>query len=120
MLGLGVAIYSVYWRTHCREIASVGDQAVVLEIGSAGPRRRHEFSRAWTHLALRRTGAAWQHDRFARRTHGREVDIEAFLTNTEREQLIAAMWAHARLRGESGAGAGTYRTDAVRMPDDKS
>lgn len=87
MLALGAALYVTSWRNSIREVVTVDDQSVAVEVGREKPVERHEFQRGWTKVILERPPVSWHPSRLLIRSHGRQVEVGQFLNEEERRGL---------------------------------
>lgn len=67
-----------------RESIAVDGNRVLVEQTRMGRSVRHEFSRHWAQVVLARSG---RKNALRMRSHGREVEIGAFLTDAQREAV---------------------------------
>ncbi|HEY5644421.1 MAG TPA: DUF2244 domain-containing protein [Pseudomonadales bacterium] len=70
-----------------REIVLVGGNKVAVEKGRRRIRERMELQRAWAQIRLLRPGIRWYPSRLVIRSHGKAVELGAFLNEQERCQL---------------------------------
>ncbi len=87
MLALGAALYAGAWRGERCEVISISERAVAVEKGRRCPDERHEFQRGWAHVILQSSTNNWYPSRLLIRSHGREVEVGAFLNEQERQGL---------------------------------
>lgn len=91
VLALGGAFYVCLNRGEMREVISVYGQTVVVERGKYCPEVRHEMQRAWLRVVLERQAIAWYPTRLKLRSHGREVELGAFLSDDERKEFACEL-----------------------------
>lgn len=90
------ALAAVFY--HClllgarQEEVSVGPAEVVVRRGRRQVMDVREFARAWLRVELVR-GEGWYPSRLTLRSHGQEMEIGAFLTEEERQQLARELRA---------------------------
>lgn len=89
MLILAFALYRCALRAEDREIVSIGADTIEVTVERRRLERRFRFNRVWARLVLIR--AAHRGCRIVIRSHGREVEIGACLTDGERRQLANAI-----------------------------
>ncbi|MCS3903320.1 putative membrane protein [Methylohalomonas lacus] len=87
MLALGAALYVTSWRNSIREVVTVDDQSVAVEVGRDKPVERYEFQRSWTKVILEHPPVSWHPSRLLIRSHGRQVEVGQFLNEEERRGL---------------------------------
>lgn len=91
VIALGVAFYLSALQGRDCEVVSVADETVAVEKGRARPTERHDFPRRWARVVLKHPQARIHHNRLAIRSHGREVEVGAFLHDEERERLAQTL-----------------------------
>jgi uncharacterized membrane protein len=84
--GIGIAIRSGYLRTQIREVVSITGNTVAVERFWRRKRERHEFQRGWAQVVLER-GPLADLNRLFIRSHGRQIELGAFLDDDERQQV---------------------------------
>ncbi len=90
---VGAGLWVGYRRTQLEEVVSVDGDSVAIDKGDRKHHRRpqhFEFQRGWAQVILQQAGAGA--DRFSHlfiRSHGREVEVGAFLDDRERELLAS-------------------------------
>ncbi len=99
MAVLGAALYASMLSGSRQEVVVIGPDVVTVEQGRRRPVRRHEFHRLWAQVVLQ--GPSRGRGRLALRSHGREVEIGAFLTEDERIALGRELALRVPLRGGS-------------------
>ena len=86
----------LYWTgiqaTH-REVISIRDDIIHIEVGRKKSRQEYEFQRAWTKIELRPPALPSRHTRLVMRSKGKELEIGACLTEQERDELAASLRA---------------------------
>lgn len=85
---VGIGLAAGYRRTQIREVVSVAGEAVAVDRGHRHPEEHYEFPRGWAQVVLLEPAAA--RDEFSHlfiRSHGREVELGAFLDEAERHDL---------------------------------
>lgn len=87
MLALGAALYVSVRRGSRLEVISIGADRVTVERGYRRPREVQHLPRAWIQVVLESPPSRWYPSRLKLRSHGREVEIGAFLTEDERQAL---------------------------------
>lgn len=91
MLALGAALYVCAWRGEMREVISIDEQRVAVEKGRRRLAERYEFQRGWAQVVLQGSRTSWYPTRLLIRSHGREVEVGAFLNEQERQGLARAL-----------------------------
>lgn len=92
---VGAGLWVGYRRTQVEETVSVDGESVAIDKGDRGHRhypQHFEFPRGWAQVILQQAGAGA--DRFSHlfiRSHGRQVEVGAFLDDRERELLAARL-----------------------------
>ncbi len=110
MLVLGVALAASMLRGSRQEVISFDARRVVVEKGRRRPRERHEFDRCWAAVSLH-TPRTWHPSRLTLRSHGREVEIGAFLTDAERRCLARALSERLRCADQGRPGGAALNND---------
>lgn len=87
LLALGAGLYLCARRCHRSEVVSVRSDAVEIEKGAVRPNESWSFARAWARVHLLEPIHRWHPSRLVIRSHGREVEIGAFLNESERRCL---------------------------------
>ena len=87
VLALGFALYISAWRGGVKEVISITEDKIRIEIGHDSPEQRHELKRAWAQVVLQRPWNNWYPSRLFIRSHGRQVEIGRFLNESERQGL---------------------------------
>lgn len=91
VLALGGAFYVCLARGEMREVISVYGRTVVVERGKYCPEARHELQRAWMRVVLEKQAITWYPTRLKLRSHGREIEVGAFLGDDEREEFACEL-----------------------------
>ncbi|QKT03293.1 DUF2244 domain-containing protein [Ectothiorhodospiraceae bacterium 2226] len=91
VLALGAAFYLSALRGRDCEIVSVAEETVAVQKGRARPTESYSFPRRWAQVILKHPSARIHPLRLAIRSHGREVELGAFLRDDEREKLAQAL-----------------------------
>lgn len=73
------------------EIVFVNGNRVAVEKGLTTTRRVYEFERGWAKIALLPARVDWYPSRLVIRSHGKQVQLGAFLTEAERRNLAAEL-----------------------------
>lgn len=87
LVALGLGMYVCSRRCHLKEVVSVRADAVDVEKGIVRPDRRWSFARTWARVHLLPPAYRRHRSRLVIRSHGREVEIGAFLNESERRGL---------------------------------
>jgi len=87
VVALGAALYISAWRGGVKEVISVTEDNIRIEIGHDSPEQCHELKRAWAQVVLQRPWNNWYPSRLFIRSHGRQVEIGRFLNESERQGL---------------------------------
>jgi len=87
---LGWAFYLSAWRGGIRQVITISRDRVVIEAGRHAPEARDEFQRQWVRVVLEKPGN-WYPSRLYLRSHGRRVEIAAFLNEQERRGLAVEL-----------------------------
>jgi len=112
-LGLVAAGFRKAWRNLDRqELIAVSEQAVTVKReppGAGGAARFHPY---WVRLQRIAGSTANEHERLVLTSHGRRVEIGAFLADAERAELERKLRdVLVRYRGEAATGSGARRMD---------
>lgn len=87
LLVLGICLYITSQKSSQCEVISVGGETIKIESGRRRPERCSEFDRHWARVELVRSPLRWHPSRLTIRSHGRQVEVGSFLSETEREDL---------------------------------
>jgi uncharacterized membrane protein len=87
LLALAIGFYHCARRGAEREVIAIQGDTISIERGRYRPHQRYEFSRAWAQVYLKKARPRSYPSRLTIRSHGREVEIGAFLVEEEREWL---------------------------------
>ena len=91
LLALGAALYVTAWRGGAREVITITDDTVCVELGRKQPLHRYDFQRYWTRIALQRSWVAWYPSKLLIYSHGREIEVGKFLNEQERMGLAEVL-----------------------------
>lgn len=86
----GILYWSGLQSTH-REVISIGDYNIHVEVGRNKSRQTYEFQRVWTKVELRPPALPSRQTRLIMRSKGKELEIGACLTEQEREGLATSL-----------------------------
>ena len=112
MLVLGVALYLVARRGCSWQAVSIyGDHIEVVEHDTASERRQ-TFQRAWAQVRLERARINGYPSRLTIRSHGRAIEIGAYLADAEKEHLALEL-RHAMEPSYPGGVGSNLCQDAV-------
>jgi uncharacterized membrane protein len=111
MLALGAALYITALRGGERQVITISDREVIIEIGRKQPEQRYQFQRAWARVILERVPASWYPSRLLIRSHGRELEIGRFLN--EQERLGLANCLRQALANAGGAAGDKQLQDYI-------
>lgn len=90
--GVGAAIRSGYLRTQIREVVAIAGNVVAVEKYRRHRRECHEFQRGWAQVVLVLPPAPMEElSRLFIRSHGRQIEVGAFLDDDERQQLAGRL-----------------------------
>ncbi|MCU7958567.1 MAG: DUF2244 domain-containing protein [gamma proteobacterium symbiont of Bathyaustriella thionipta] len=96
VLGLGAA-FLVYERSsRYREIIDFGKDHLRVERSKRARVEKWEFQPYWVRLVEWKDAASWYPGRLFLRSHGRELEIGACLTEEERRELAAGLARYIR------------------------
>lgn len=88
---VGLALYVCARRTHVQEVLTFSPDELRIERGRARPESRQVFKRLFARIFVHRPRHPWYPTRVAVRSHGREVEVGAFLGPDDKQQLIAEL-----------------------------
>jgi uncharacterized membrane protein len=95
--GVGLGIRSGYLRTQIREIVSITGGTIAIEKRGRRSPERHEFQRGWAQVVLQQPPIPTPDmSHLFIRSHGRQVEIGAFLDDQEKCDLAERL---SRLMG---------------------
>ena len=110
---LGVAFYVNALSGRSVQVVTVGGDVVKVEKERPGPRCEWSFQRAWARVDI--DWAAGGHSsRLVVRSHGNEVILGEFLTESERKRLAATL---ADVIGNRGRAGNRRIREAERLED---
>lgn len=89
LLALGTALYLCARRCHWSEVVSVRPDCVEVAKGRHGPEQCWHFPRAWAKVELLVPLHRQYPSKLIIRSHGREVELGAFLNEGERQALAS-------------------------------
>ena len=113
MVVLGIAFYVNALAGTSVQVVTVGTEVVKVEKERPGPRCEWRFQRAWAQVDIDEP-AGNRSSRLVVRSHGNEVVLGEFLTESERMRLAAMLVGV--IRGGSPTGARRIR-EAERVED---
>jgi|TARA_Y100000590_G_scaffold8850_1_gene10989 uncharacterized membrane protein len=87
LAALGAVLYISAWRSNIKEVVSVTENNIRVEIGRKSPEKTFKFDRAWAQIVLERSWNNWYPSRLLLRSHGRQLEIGKFLNEQERQRL---------------------------------
>ncbi len=100
-LGLGIAFYVSWKRGERREIVGVDGDSVYVE--REPDQYRARFPRYWARIHLEAPGIPWYPTRLILRSHGRAIEIGAFLGEEERQSLARDLRSTLGMTASTGA-----------------
>ncbi|MDX1512172.1 MAG: DUF2244 domain-containing protein [Gammaproteobacteria bacterium] len=87
VIALAIGFYLCSLSGKAIEVVSINGNRVSVEKGSTMTHRVCEFERAWASIALLPARIDWYPSRLVIRSHGKQVQLGAFLTERERRML---------------------------------
>lgn len=99
LLAVGAGMYVCAVKGRSTEVVRVDADIVAVEKGRESCTERWEFKRGWTTIRLQNSRVRWYPTRLVIGSHGREVQLGGFLTDSERARLAGEL-----KRAVSGAG----------------
>ncbi|KXJ40437.1 MAG: hypothetical protein AXA67_08970 [Methylothermaceae bacteria B42] len=91
----GAELLLLIWALACsmrnsgfREVITISDNTIRIERGTSYPQQRYEFLRAWARVQWSSPAVRGSLARLLLGSHGRQVEIGAFL-NEEEKQILA-------------------------------
>lgn len=94
------------------EVIRIKRDRIAIEKGRESMRTVWEFDRAWARIELVPARIEWYPSRLVIRSHGKQLQLGAFLTDGERERLARELKRAISLERTSGAAA--LEADATR------
>ena len=91
LAALGVVLYISAWRSNIKEVVSVTEKKIKIEIGRNMPEKVFEFDRAWAKIVLQRSWNNWYPSRLLLRSHGKQIELGQFLNEQERQSLAVEL-----------------------------
>jgi uncharacterized membrane protein len=104
---VGAALYHAMQHADDREIVTVSDSKLELRRFVGKGKSSYEFQRYWVRLKLERTAARRGASRLLVGSHGRWIEVGAFLGERQRRALYRRLGRV--LRGAPGDGSGAIR-----------
>lgn len=104
VIALGAGFYYCALGGKTTEVVCVDDRRVAVEKSHPAPHRVCEFERAWAKIALLPARIQWYPSRLVIRSHGKQVQLGAFLSEAERRKLAGEL-GRAITTDESTSGA---------------
>jgi len=87
LLALGIVLYISAWQSNIKEIVSVTEGKIKVEVGRNVPEKIYELDKAWVNIVLERLWNNWYPSRLLLRSHGRQLEIGKFLNEQKRQCL---------------------------------
>ena len=87
LLAVGAGMYLCALGGRKTEVVRVSRDMIAVEKGREECTERWEFQRAWTTIRLQYSRVRWYPTRLVIGSHGREVQLGGFLTDSERARL---------------------------------
>ncbi|HBH09891.1 MAG: hypothetical protein CMF53_02000 [Legionellales bacterium] len=87
LAALGIVLYISAWRSNIKELVSITEEKIKIEIGRNAPEKIYEFDRTWAQIVLERSWNNWYPSRLLLRSHGKQIEIGKFLNEQERQRL---------------------------------
>jgi len=87
LAALGIVLYISAWRSNIKEVVSVTDEKIKIEIGRNSPETVFEFDRVWVKIVLEKSWNNWYPSRLLLRSHGKQIELGKFLNEQERQCL---------------------------------
>ena len=87
LLLLAYALYTTAWRGNWQEVVTIANDKVMVEQGVYKPEACHEFQRSWASVKLQRSWNSWYPSELYIVSHGKQLEIGAFLNDQERQGL---------------------------------
>jgi len=87
---LAIALYLCARRSQRREVVTVNEDEIEVSRGRLDPERNFTFNRHWAAVRLQPPSAG-RPGRLTVGSHGREVEVGAFLNDDERRELAKAL-----------------------------
>ncbi|NIR60104.1 MAG: DUF2244 domain-containing protein [Gammaproteobacteria bacterium] len=87
LAALWAGLYAAHRQAERREVVWVDEDLVAVEKGRRAPEQHCEFPRGWAQVILEPPASPCRSSRLFVRSHGREVEIGAWLNEEERAGL---------------------------------
>lgn len=87
VLAFALSIYIFFHRNQHREVLTFTDDKVLIERGRTGPEKCYEYQRHWSQIYVTGNGAS-NIPKVSIKSHGRELELGAFLGHEEKLLLI--------------------------------
>lgn len=111
VLALAVGFYLCAMSGRKMEVVRIKDDRIAIEKGRESLRTVCEFKRTWAQIALLPARIEWYPSRLVIRSHGKQVQLGAFLTDGERERLARDL--KRAISTEELYSAATVRSEAT-------
>ena len=112
MLVLGAALYMVARRGACWQAVSIHGDHIEIFDHDPSSERQQTFKRAWAQVKLEQARINGYPSRLTIRSHGRAIEIGAYLADAEKENLALELRQAVHPASVTGPGPMLYR-DAV-------
>ena len=91
LTALGFCLYLVARNSEHCEVITVHGDVVEVDKGREAPEEHWKFQRAWAQVQLHQNPHRWYPSRITLRSHGREVELGAWLNQQEKEYLVTEL-----------------------------
>jgi len=91
LLVVGAGLYLSCRASRRAEVIRVTPETLLVQRGRGRPEQEHAFQRAWARVVLVRDPAGWYPSRLLVRSHGRSLEIGAWLAEEEKLELAAEL-----------------------------
>lgn len=91
VVALAVGFYLCALSGRDTEVVSIKNDRIAIDKGRQRLRRVWELDRLWAQIELRPARIQWYPSQLLIRSHGKQLQLGAFLTDQERERLARAL-----------------------------
>lgn len=88
---LGGALYYVNWKLNFRHVIRLSETTVSIEKGHYAPRKRYQFERSETRVAVTPERHPWDGPQLSLQSQGEDVSVGEFLSRDDSLKLLAML-----------------------------
>ena len=91
MLALGIALYLCWYKTMRKEVISIEDNRIIVDIYAKKHKISYTFPRYWTRIILIPAPLSGHPNKLCMRSHGHQIEVGQMLRDEERKSLADAL-----------------------------